>query len=232
MTPLQRKWERLWLRWGGTGLWGRTASRAAAAFSGPYYARHRLARLHRRGYTAASARLAHRHLQRSEHVFIDDEVLIFEDAGDGEVRLGARVHLHRGSILQTGQGGRIELGEDCAIQARCHFAAYVGPIRLGRGVQVAPNCAFFSYNHGLAAGEDMRRLPLTTRGGISIGEGAWIGAGAIILDGASIGTGAVIAAGAVVGGEVPPRRSPAACRRACSASAHRPPPCHRRARGR
>lgn len=203
MNAMQRRWARWWLRWGGPGPGGRLASRAAAAFSRPYYGCHRLARLHARGYTAPGARLAHGGLVRGAHVFIDEDVLVYEDVEGGAVRLGDRVHLHRGTIIQTGRGGELSLGEDCAIQARCHFAAYVGPIRLGRGVQVAPNCAFFSYNHGLTAGEDMRALPLTSRGGISVGDGAWIGAGAILLDGAQIGAGAVIAAGAVVSGAVP-----------------------------
>ncbi|MFI8667210.1 DapH/DapD/GlmU-related protein [Qipengyuania sp. NPDC077410] len=39
---------------------------------------------------------------------------------------------------------------------------------------------------------------------IEIGDGAWIGYGAILLHGVSIGTGAVIAAGSVVTKDVPP----------------------------
>ena len=39
--------------------------------------------------------------------------------------------------------------------------------------------------------------------GISVGAGAWLGAGAKVLDGVSIGNGAVIGAGAVVRHNVP-----------------------------
>ena len=40
--------------------------------------------------------------------------------------------------------------------------------------------------------------------GVRIGDGAWIGAGAIVLDGVTVGEGAVVGAGAVVTRDVPP----------------------------
>ncbi len=40
--------------------------------------------------------------------------------------------------------------------------------------------------------------------GIRIGDGAWIGAGAIVLDGVTVGEGAVVGAGAVVTRDIPP----------------------------
>ncbi len=39
--------------------------------------------------------------------------------------------------------------------------------------------------------------------GIVVGQGAWIGAGAIVLDGVALGDRAIIGAGAVVRGDVP-----------------------------
>jgi acetyltransferase-like isoleucine patch superfamily enzyme len=42
-----------------------------------------------------------------------------------------------------------------------------------------------------------------SKGPIRIGDGAWIGTGAIVLDGVSIGRGAVVGAGAVVTKDVP-----------------------------
>ena len=51
---------------------------------------------------------------------------------------------------------------------------------------------------------------------VSIGDGAWMGAGAKILDGVTIGAHAVIGAGAVVRESVPAGPSPSASRRASS----------------
>ncbi len=49
----------------------------------------------------------------------------------------------------------------------------------------------------------MMDQPLVSRGGITVGDGAWIGYGAIILDGVTIGSGAVIGAGSVVKRDIP-----------------------------
>jgi acetyltransferase-like isoleucine patch superfamily enzyme len=42
-----------------------------------------------------------------------------------------------------------------------------------------------------------------TKGGIRVGDDAWLGFGVVVLDGVSIGKGAVIGAGAVVTSDIP-----------------------------
>lgn len=201
---LVRLWSRFWMRWAGPGPGGRFACRLAAFRTPPYYARHRLARRHSRGYYGR-AELSHPQLRLSTHVFIDDRVLVYCDVEGGPVDIGSHVHVHRDTIMQTGQGGRISIGERSSIQARCHFAAYVGAIDIGEDVQIAPNCAFYSYNHTTERGTLMRDQPLRSSGGIVLGNDVWLGSGVTVLDGASIGDGAVIAAGAVVRGKIPPQ---------------------------
>jgi acetyltransferase-like isoleucine patch superfamily enzyme len=67
--------------------------------------------------------------------------------------------------------------------------------------------------HEVTIADDFVAFPPTDTGqpsaiaaeaGISIGEGAWIGARAILLSGARIGAGAIVGAGCVVNTEVPP----------------------------
>ena len=41
-------------------------------------------------------------------------------------------------------------------------------------------------------------------GGASVGSGAWVGAGAVILEGRSVGPDCVVGAGAVVVDDIPP----------------------------
>ena len=61
--------------------------------------------------------------------------------------------------------------------------AYFGNIRIGKRVEIAPNCALYPYNHGMKQSMPIRLQECTTKGGIDIGDDAWLGFGAIILDG-------------------------------------------------
>ena len=113
------------------------------------------------------------------------------------------MHLNQDTIVQTGDSGTVRIGEDSHVQPRCQLSAYLAAIELGRNVQVAPNCAFFSYDHGTDPDVTMQDQPLRTRGPISVGDDVWFGVGATLLLGLTIGDGAVIGAGAVVTADVP-----------------------------
>ena len=203
LNKLQNKWARFWMRFAGTGMLGRVATRFASWNSPEYYGRHYLARYNQKGYISPSASVAHNSLKLGCHVFIDDRVMIYADENSGSVELGDKVSIYRDSILQTGDGGNITIGPKTAIQPRCQFSAYKGSIQIGAGVQIAPNCSFYPYDHGIKANELMSAQPSKTKGGIVVGDDAWLGVGVIVLDGVNIGKGAVIAAGAVVTTNIP-----------------------------
>jgi acetyltransferase-like isoleucine patch superfamily enzyme len=88
-------------------------------------------------------------------------------------------------------GARSLVGEACILRGQ-------GGITIGDDVYLAPLVQVLAVNHTFA---DTRR-PISqqeiTADGISIDDGAWIGAGAIILDGVQIGRNAVVGAGSVV----------------------------------
>lgn len=203
MEGLKTHWARFWMRRSSLSRWGRLAMRLASWGQPPYKARRRLAYWGPSGYVAPGTQLHCRDLSLSAGCFIDEAVAIFQHPGGGPVRLGERVHIYRGCIIETGPGGSLVVGADTHIQPRCQFTAFAGPIRIGRRVQIAPNCAFYPYDHNFAAGEDIAAQPLRSKGGIVIEDGAWLGVGVIVLDGVTIGQGAVIGAGAVVTRSVP-----------------------------
>ena len=191
------------MRYAGISPLGRAATLLATLFTPPFYARQHLAMLNRQGFVSPSATIYHSDLRLSFGVFIDDRVLIYKDRGGGPIEFGNNVLIYRDSIIQTGAGGSVTIGTYSSLQPRCQLSAYKAQIRIGSNVQIAPNCAFYPYDHSFLPGELIRKQPLQTKGGIVIEDDAWLGVGVIVLDGVRIGKGAVIAAGSVVKHDVP-----------------------------
>jgi acetyltransferase-like isoleucine patch superfamily enzyme len=191
------------MHFAGVSVSGRFAARLAAIFAPPYMARFYLARLTDNPYIDPKAVIHHEGLTLGAHAFIADRVIVYRAADGGRVVIGDRTHILRDSVLETGQGGNIELGVDTFLHPRCQVMAYKGDVRIGDHVAIAPGCAFYAYNHGVSPGELIKRQALESRGGISVGDGAWLGFGVIVLDGVSIGAGAVIGAGSVVTESIP-----------------------------
>lgn len=191
------------MKFAGPGLAGKACSWLAGLFYPPYYGRVALSHLSPRGYISPWSTISHGNLLLGRHVFIDEGVLLYQDKDGGAIEIGDAAHLHRHSTLQTGQDGHIIIGTATHIQPRCQLSAYKGPITIGERVEIAPNCAFYSYNHGVSPESPIRQQPIMSKGGIRIGDDAWIGYGAIVLDGACIGKGAVVGAGSVVTGNIP-----------------------------
>lgn len=93
-------------------------------------------------------------------------------------------------------GSRSLIGEGCVLRGQ-------GGITVGDDVYFAPLVQVLAVNHVF---HDTTR-PISHQGitaeGIAIGDGSWVGAGAIILDGVHIGRNVVVGAGAVVTKDVP-----------------------------
>lgn len=201
---LGNAWACGWMQLAARGAWPRAATWMAGLAVPPYYGRHGLAKFHPRGYTAPTARIHHAALTRAAHTSVADRVIIFQDRRGGPVGIGARSTLNFDVCIQTGEDGSVSIGADTHIQSRCQFSAYVGNIKIGDAVSIAPNSSFYSYDHEMAPDRPIREQALVSRGDVIVGDHAWIGTGAILLAGATVGEGAVVGAGAVVTGVVPP----------------------------
>ena len=202
-SRFELKWIRFWMRYAGLSPIGRVASRLAASIAHPHKARTRLAYMNPKGYISPKAVIHHADLYLGAKIFIDDRVVIFQRETGGSVTIGHRACIYRDTIIETGDGGSLKIGADSSIHPRCQINAYVSPIYIGAEVMIGPSCALYSYDHGFAAGKPIWAQPLESKGSICIGDGAWLGFGAIILSGVKIGEGSVVAAGAVVNTDVP-----------------------------
>ncbi len=203
LEKLRRLWERFWMSFAGTNRSGRFAARLASTFAPPYMARDYLAFFGSNPYVDPQAVLHHGDLDVQRQVFIADRVVIYQAANGGPVTLSPNVNILRDCVLETGQGGSITIGNDTYLHPRCQLMAYKGDILVGAHVAMAPGCALYAYNHGTDPDVLIKHQSLHTRGGIRVGDGAWIGFGVILLDGVSVGAGAIVGAGSVVTKDVP-----------------------------
>lgn len=152
-------------------------------------------------------RLAHpANIHLGRQVYLDHGVYLH--ACPQGIFIGDRTFVMHGSELHVYNfrglpHSGIWVGENCFIGEFCLIRGQ-GGVHIGRSVLLAPRVQLLAVEHIF---QDPRR-PVMEQGiiarGIQIGDGAWIGAGAIILDGVTVGEGAVVGAGAVVTRDIPP----------------------------
>jgi maltose O-acetyltransferase len=96
-------------------------------------------------------------------------------------------------------GRKVFLGERNVVNFGCLFDGRKFSIRTGSNVSIGPEATILTLGH------DPRSAIFEDRGGaVVIGDRVWIGYRAIVLPGVSIGEGAVVGAGAVVTKNVEP----------------------------
>ncbi|MBC2724594.1 MAG: acyltransferase [Desulfosporosinus sp.] len=199
---MKKIWQKIWMKFDPFGTYGKYTCFFASLTVQPYKKMAQLAYYNKKGFVSPKAEIDHDNFKSGEHVFIGDRVIVHQNS-DSRVVLGSHVHLYSDIIIESGDGGHLIIGDEVHIQPHCFFLAYVGSIQIGQRVEIAPNCAFYPYNHGTILAEPIRNQPSVTKGGISIGDDAWLGYGVVVLDGVSIGKGAIIGAGAVVSRDIP-----------------------------
>lgn len=140
-----------------------------------------------------------------------DTADVAEDAeiGDGttvwdlaQVREGARLGeqciIGRGAYIDTG----VVLGDRCKVQ---NHALVYAPAVLGDGVFIGPAAVLTNdtYPRSVTADGRLKRGEDWEAKGISIGDGAAVGARAVVLAGVTLGAWSMVGAGAVVTRDVP-----------------------------
>jgi acetyltransferase-like isoleucine patch superfamily enzyme len=134
-----------------------------------------------------------------ERVVIEDGVRIFNPA---HVHLGDDVYVGHGALLRGDTRGELRVGDGSWLGHGCHLQS-AGGIFIGRRAGVGPNAVILTSTHA----ETPRDAPIFERplelASVEVGDGADVGAGAILLPGARVGARSLVGAGAVVGGEFP-----------------------------
>ncbi len=138
-----------------------------------------------------------------DNVLLDDNCVLDARGPDARIELGDGVVLSRNTIVRT-RGRELVIGAGADIGCNCILATD-SRLALGRDVLVA------AYTYITAGGNhryDRRDVPIiaqgfTSAGGVTVGDGAWIGAHCTVMDGARIGAGAIVGAHSLVRGVIP-----------------------------
>jgi acetyltransferase-like isoleucine patch superfamily enzyme len=130
------------------------------------------------------------------------------------IRVGTNSHV-LGQLLIFAHGGEIEIGNDCYIGESTKIWS-AKKIHIGNRVLISHNVNIFdSLTHPISASERHQQfLKIVSEGHpkrvdlseapVFIHDDVWVGAMSIVLKGITIGEGAIVGAGSVVTKDVPP----------------------------
>lgn len=148
-----------------------------------------------------------RKIEIGRYAVIGDGAILSGLGRDG-LHIGARANIGAYTRLVVGTdlarpGAHIVIGEGCGI-GEFSSVGGSGGVTIGRHTIIGQYFSAHPENHNFADPTLPIREQGTTRKPISIGEDCWFGARVTVLGGVTIGRGCVIAAGAVVTRDVPP----------------------------
>jgi acetyltransferase-like isoleucine patch superfamily enzyme len=135
-------------------------------------------------------------------ILIDDYVALDVRGPQAAIDLGDRVSIGRFSTIAA-KYGAITLSAGANIGSYCRVATN-SRVFIGESVLVGAYCYIGPGNHTEGeGGEPLIAQPMDIRGGVEIGDHAWLGARVTVLDGVKIGRHAIIGAHSLVTKDVP-----------------------------
>jgi acetyltransferase-like isoleucine patch superfamily enzyme len=147
--------------------------------------------------------LRHPHkIEIGRNVVIDDNCLLdAKGASNRGIRIGDGVFIGRNTILSC-KNGDIDLADGANIGFNCELFS-ASRVSIGANTLLAAYTYVIGGDHDLSDPSRPVVDEARTSAGVTVGAGAWLGAGSKVLDGVTIGDRAVIGAGAVVREDVP-----------------------------
>jgi acetyltransferase-like isoleucine patch superfamily enzyme len=147
--------------------------------------------------------LRHPHKIRiGDNVVIDDNCLVdAKGTTNRGITIGSGVFVGRNTILSC-KNGDIDVADGANVGFNCEIFS-ASRVTIGRDTLLAAYCYVIGGDHDFSDPSAAVLAQGRRSAGVTVGAGAWLGAGAKILDGVAIGDRAIVGAGAVVREAVP-----------------------------
>jgi acetyltransferase-like isoleucine patch superfamily enzyme len=117
--------------------------------------------------------------------------------------MGESVVVQRNVTITCAPAGQLRLGDNVLIGQGCVIACGATALVVGDDSMIGEYSSIRNTDHGMARGTPIRMQP-QTYAPIHVGSDVWIGRGCAVLAGVTIGDGAVIGANSVVTHDVEP----------------------------
>lgn len=134
-------------------------------------------------------------------VLIDDYAVLDVRSEGGSIELHDHAVIGRFTTIGA-KGGPVTIGKASNIGSYCRIATQ-SKITIGESVLVGAYSYIGPGNHSQEGDGPLISQAMDIKGGVSIGDHSWVGAGAIILDGVKIGKNCIVGAKALVKEDVP-----------------------------
>ncbi len=133
-----------------------------------------------------------------DNVVIDDHCVLDAKGHTNQgLEIGNGVFIGRNTILSC-KNGDIVLQDGANLGFNCEIFSGGAKVTVGKHVMMAAYSYLVGGGHEADSTERSPLEQARTATGITVGDGAWIGAGALVMDGLHLGEQSIVGAGAVV----------------------------------
>lgn len=147
---------------------------------------------------------------RRDERFVDPSIQVWCNLSHADLcarlAIGHRAHVDRGSTIWLADlkasPGRIDIGDRCYVGPYC-FLGSCHSLSIGPDTMIGAGSYVITVNHRT----DRRDVPYSQQGftgaDVKLGSNVWLGCHVVVLPGVSIGDGAIVGAGGIVTKDIP-----------------------------
>jgi len=135
-------------------------------------------------------------------VYLGRAVEIIARPGYGRLTIGAGTHIGSGSAVRAHEGN-VQIGTDVILGSRVTINAYLD-VSIGDATLIADDVYLIDFDHTISGTDRPIKDQGITKAPVRVGSDCWLATKVVVLKGVTIGDGAVVGAGAVVTRDVPP----------------------------